>query len=656
MATQTKAALDHPSFIGHWGPNPTTERGNNLHLGVHPKEPKIVYPSGKFIVVRDLENPANCFVYRGHNNKTTVAKFSPNGFWVASADIAGKVRIWSWENPEHVLKIEIQGLGGAIKDLAWDSESKRIVVAGDGTGMNMRAFAWDTGSNLGEMIGHNKRVNSCDYRPVRPFKIMTASEDMRTVFFKGPPFSLEHSNGDQHSNFVNCIRFSPDGSLAATCGSDYKVWLYDGKTGAPLRELAGGGGGHTGSVYSLSWTAGGAQLVTCSADKTCKLWDASPDGAASGGGCVHTWAISEEPGVVDMQCAVAAVHANAASISLDGTINVLLPGQAKPAVTIHAHQVAITAMCPTPLSSGAGGVLVTGSFDGVVVAWDAAAGLGRRAEGQLRSGGGGGCAAAVECNAVHGNKVAGIALCATGVVSVGWDDCLRLAPLPAAAGGAAGGPRLAYSSSLATTGQPCGVSAGPESDLVAVATATGVSLCRGASAVLCSLETSYTPASVALFGEEEVAVGGQDGKIRIYAISGGKLFETRTVEGHRGAVTALAYSPDGTHLAAGDAMRECNVWVRGTWEPLIQGLWQFHTTKINCLAWAPGGRVVATGGQDENIFVWSLDKPRRRIHYPFAHKDGVAGLAWLSEDVLASAGADHCVARWNIAADRSKLA
>lgn len=88
---QAKPCLDHASFKSHWAPNPSTERGDSFHLGAHPKESKIIYPSGKFIVVRDVVKSADCFVYRGHNAKTTVAKFSPNGFWVASADITGKV-------------------------------------------------------------------------------------------------------------------------------------------------------------------------------------------------------------------------------------------------------------------------------------------------------------------------------------------------------------------------------------------------------------------------------------------------------------------------------------------------------------------------------------------------------------------------------------
>ncbi len=79
-----------------FGGNPETARGQGTVINAHPKEPLIIYPAGKYIVVKNLTNPANTFVYRGHSHPTTVAKFSPNGFWVASADTSGKVRVWAW--------------------------------------------------------------------------------------------------------------------------------------------------------------------------------------------------------------------------------------------------------------------------------------------------------------------------------------------------------------------------------------------------------------------------------------------------------------------------------------------------------------------------------------------------------------------------------
>lgn len=76
---------------------------------------------------------------------------------------------------------------------------------------------------MGELNGHGKRVTSCAYRPCRPFRIMTASEDTRTVFYTGPPFVLGHSNNDQHSNWVNAVRYAPDGGHIVSVGSDKKV-------------------------------------------------------------------------------------------------------------------------------------------------------------------------------------------------------------------------------------------------------------------------------------------------------------------------------------------------------------------------------------------------------------------------------------------------
>ena len=61
---------------------------------------------------------------------------------------------------------------------------------------------------------------------------------------------------------------------------------------------------------------------------------------------------------------------------------------------------------------------------------------------------------------------------------------------------------------------------------------------------------------------------------------------------------------------------------------------------------------VATGGPDETIYVWSLEKPRKRITYKFAHKDGVSGLCWQDDETLASCGGDHSVARWAVGKDK----
>lgn len=213
FASGANCFLNDARKITSFGCNPDTARGVGTVIHSHPKESRIIYPSGRFIVVQNLKNPADTFVYRGHAVTTTVAKFSPNGYWVASADTSGKVRVWSWDNPEHLMKLETPVFGGAVYDLDWDMESKKITAVGEGKGMMAKCFSWDTGNSIGEMVGHNKKIISVAYKPTRPFRIVTASEDMRTCFYVGPPFKLDHSNNSNHTNFVNCVRYSSDGTI-----------------------------------------------------------------------------------------------------------------------------------------------------------------------------------------------------------------------------------------------------------------------------------------------------------------------------------------------------------------------------------------------------------------------------------------------------------
>lgn len=57
----------------------------------------------------------------------------------------------------------------------------------------------------------------------------------------------------EHTNFVNCVRFSPDGSKFITVSSDKKGRIYDGKTAETIGELSSEDA-HQGSIYAVSWS------------------------------------------------------------------------------------------------------------------------------------------------------------------------------------------------------------------------------------------------------------------------------------------------------------------------------------------------------------------------------------------------------------------
>ena len=193
-------------------------------------------------------------------------------FFLKKKDAHGNIRIWDTVNEEHILKNECRPISGKICDVAWDSDSKRIIAVGEGKESFGHAFAYDTLSSVGEITGHSKVINSVSIRQQRPYRAVTASDDMTVSFFHGVPFKHAKTIRD-HTRFVHAVQFSPNGDLFVSAGADGKIFLYDGKTGDKIDELTTAEGSHKGSVFALSWSPDSTQLLSSSADYTAKIWD-----------------------------------------------------------------------------------------------------------------------------------------------------------------------------------------------------------------------------------------------------------------------------------------------------------------------------------------------------------------------------------------------
>ncbi|ELU05562.1 hypothetical protein CAPTEDRAFT_103538, partial [Capitella teleta] len=63
---------------------PRTKRGMPIVLGGDPKGKNVLYTNGNSVIIRSVENPSEADVYTQHAVATTVAKYSPSGFYIAS--------------------------------------------------------------------------------------------------------------------------------------------------------------------------------------------------------------------------------------------------------------------------------------------------------------------------------------------------------------------------------------------------------------------------------------------------------------------------------------------------------------------------------------------------------------------------------------------
>ncbi|KAJ3064106.1 hypothetical protein HK102_008282, partial [Quaeritorhiza haematococci] len=130
-----------------------------------------------------------------------------------------------------------------------------------------------------------------------------------------------------------------------------------------------------------------------------------------------------------------------------------------------------------------------------------------------------------------------------------------------------------------------------------------------------AVTVDFEPTAVAVSPDAtEVAVGGMDNKIRFFTLSseGSLTAMPAVLENNRGAITCLAYSPEGGLLAAGDAQK--NVFVYDVAEKTLKlHHWVFHNARVNSIAWSPDGLHAASGSLDTSIEVWSVEKPMKHI-------------------------------------------
>jgi WD40 repeat protein len=87
-----------------------------------------------------------------------------------------------------------------------------------------------------------------------------------------------------------------------------------------------------------------------------------------------------------------------------------------------------------------------------------------------------------------------------------------------------------------------------------------------------------------------------------------------TLHGHTGPVWALAYAPDGRLLASGGADRTLRLWDVPARRELA--LFLGHTNTIVVVAFAPDGRSLASVGRDRHVRLWDVTAGRERGELP----------------------------------------
>ncbi len=158
---------------------------------------------------------------RGHAGAVSALATDPQGRWLASAGVDGRIRIWGVDNGQLVATLD--GHRDIILSLAFSPDGNELASAGYDRAI--RRWRADTWQPAGTLTGHNSTVRS--------------------------------------------VQYAPSGKQLASAGDDRLVRIWDVASGRCLESLAG----HTDSIYVVRFDQAANRVVSSGNDQTVQWWD-----------------------------------------------------------------------------------------------------------------------------------------------------------------------------------------------------------------------------------------------------------------------------------------------------------------------------------------------------------------------------------------------
>ena len=123
-----------------------------------------------------------------------------------------------------------------------------------------------------------------------------------------------------------------------------------------------------------------------------------------------------------------------------------------------------------------------------------------------------------------------------------------------------------------------------------------------------------------------------------------------TYEGHRGDVNSVAFSPDGRTIASGSDDDDIFLWdtITGQHTQTLKR----HTSRVNSVVFSPDGGTIASGSDDDDIFLWNAITGQHRQTLK-GHSHDVNSVVFSPDGgTIASGSDDDDIFLWNVITGR----